>query len=800
MGSLLSDAPAPKRAQQSPIPLRRPRDGDAPRPWNRPVRLASFVGREHERRAIAALVRQPDVRLLTLTGPGGIGKTRIALEVADELEPEFAHGVMVLFLSASRDPDHLLPEIARALGVPEPPRGSVAEHLQAWLSRRQMLLVLDNFEQIVAAAPQLSALLGACPNVTALVTSRTTLDVYGEHAWPVPPMALARDACNDDPGDDAIPEAIELFLQRARAANPRLETDDDNARIIAEICRRLDGLPLAIELAAARLSVLTPAALLDRLDQRLDILTSTTRDVPERLRTMRNAIAWSHDLLTAPVQELFTRLAVFPGSFTLDAAAAVASSDGELDPTMLLDEIGTLVASSLLSQGMGPIGSPRFTMLDTIREFGMGQLAERDELDALRDRHAAFFAEYMETASDHLVGPDHRSWLESLQAEYPNIEAAVAHALATGNADVGLRLVGSLWLFMFLRGTAAKGREWTEAMLALPASAASEHRPRALLAHGMLLQSLGDYEPAEAAAREAIALGEAAGDDLLVAESWYLLGLILHVSSAWGDTEHAFHEGLRRFRALGRRSSEASSLNELGRAAFAQGKLDEAEGFFTKSLELARQLDYPRAMALSLHNLGNVAAERGAFDQALTLHLESIDTCLDGGDRWYLVLPLVGIARVAAERDNGAVAARLIGAAEGMSSLPGSTLWSWVIPTDFDRMPDAVRRLATDEAMAAPLDAGRQRSPDAAIELARDFASDATHDQHHGSADDDNDLTPREREILGLLVQGFTDREIGEKLFISPRTAQSHVARLFRKLDVHSRAEAVAKAIRRGLA
>ncbi len=792
----MSDASAPKRARQSPIPLRRPPDGDTPQPWHRPVRLASFVGRERERKAIAALVRQPEVRLLTLTGPGGIGKTRIALEIADELEPEFADGVAVLFLSASRDPDHLLPEIAQALGVPEPGRGPVAERLYPWLSRRRMLLVLDNFEQIVTAAPQLSALLAACPNVTALVTSRTTLDVYGEHAWPVPPLALGPEA-GEQSADEAMPEAIELFMQRARAVNPRLDIDGDNARIVAEICRRLDGLPLAIELAAARLRVLTLPALLDRLDQRLDILTSTTRDVPERLRTMRNAIAWSHDLLPGDVRTLFSRLAVFPGSFTLDAAGAVAD---DACSTTLLDDIGALVASSLLFRGRGPDGSPRFTMLDTIREFGLGQLAERGALDAIRDRHAAFFAGYVEMAGAHLAGPGHRSWFECLQIEYPNIEAAVTHTLATRNADDGLRLCGSLWLFMFLRGSATKGREWIEAMLALPASATSPHRPRALLAHGMVLQSLGDYEPAEAAAREAIALGEAAGDHLLVAESWYLLGLILHVRSAWGDTERAFNEGLRRFRARGHRSGEASSLNELGRAAFAQGKLADAEAFFTESLELGRQIDYPRATALSLHNLGNVAAERGALDQALALHLESIEMCLAGGDRWYLVLPLVGIARVAAERDNGAVAARLIGAAEAMSNLPGSTLWSWVIPTDFDRMPDAVRELASDEAMTALLDAGRQLAPNEAIALARSFADESAGGRDHEAPGEANDLTPREREILGLLVQGLTDREIGEKLYISPRTAQSHVARLFRKLDVHSRAEAAVEAIRRGLA
>ena len=486
-------------------------------PNNLPTQLTTFLGREREITEVGELLGRS--RLLTLIGPGGTGKTRLSLEVAARSLGRFPDGVYFVELSSIRDADLVLPTVAMDLSLPDRGGRSALERLADHIGDQRVLLVLDNFEQIVTAASQVGALLTACPNLTVLVSSRIVLRVSGEQEYLVPPLGLPDTA--HLPALDQLSqyESVALFIERARAVKPGFEVTNENAPAVAEICVRLDGLPLAIELAAARVRVLTPQAMLARLSDRLGLLSGGSRDLPERQQTLRGAIAWSHDLLDEPDRALFAGLSVFVGGARLDAIERVCADDVSGD---IIDALGSLVEKSLVRQGEGVDGEPRFDMLETIREYASEQAVERGRHAALRAAHAEVFAELAETAGPLAMSADKRLWLDRLEEEHDNLRAALAWAAETDDAAVALRIGARLWRFWQMRGYLAEGAERLRSALGMPSGVEHpELRADALDAAAGLAYWRGDGQQSRTFYREEIELRQSLGDRRGLAEALY---------------------------------------------------------------------------------------------------------------------------------------------------------------------------------------------------------------------------------------------------------------------------------------
>src|SRR5215204_5645368 len=453
-------------------------------PNNLPLQHTPLIGREREVEEVCARLRSPGVRILTLTGPGGAGKTRVGLQAAAELLMEFEDGIFFVALAAIADPALVASTIARTLGLTESSTQPPEQLLKGYLHDRQTLLVLDNFEQVLESAPLLDELLSAAPNLKILATSRTPLRLYGEHEFPVPPLSLP------DPGSLPPVEhltrygAVRLFVERARAVKPDFSLTEENAPAVVEICARLDGLPLAIELAAARTKLLPPRAMLDRLGDRLKLLTGGARNLPQRQRTLRSAIEWSYELLDAGEMTLFSRLAVFSGGCTLEAMEAICDAESEL-PMDILEGTSSLMDKSLLRQEEGAEGEPRFVMLETIHEYGRERLNKSGEAEEIRRLHAEYFLALAELGESKLRGPEEAKWLECLEIEHDNMRDALSRALDAEEAELALRLAGALWRFWWMRGYYDEGRRWLEAALAKDGRA-SAARAKALEAVGWL--------------------------------------------------------------------------------------------------------------------------------------------------------------------------------------------------------------------------------------------------------------------------------------------------------------------------
>src|SRR5215218_3710354 len=682
---------------------------------NLPMQLTTLVGREAEIAHISAMIEREGDRLVTLTGPGGTGKTRLALAVAAEALDTFPDAVWFVDLAPLTDPALVLPAIASVLGVREPGGHGLLQAIEAFLASKRLLLVLDNFEQVLEAAPQLAELLMACPQLSMLVTSREPLQVRAEQQVPVSPLTLP-------PAETMLPlselarvPAIDLFLQRATAIMPDFALTEDNAPIIAAICQRLDGLPLAIELAAARLRLLPPRALLERLERSLPVLTGGPRDAPARQRTLRDAIAWSHDLLEGDEPILFRRLAVFSGGWTFEAAEAVVSHDGALD---VFTGITALADKSLVRPVATTGPNPRFGMLETIREFGLEQLTTAGELDATRGRHAEHVVTFAEALSAELFRATDPELLKRLAAERDNIRTALVWFDQQGNEEALIRLAAGMGWFWFVRGFGTEGISWLVRARSPRSAVAAPIRAAALNWASVLTLPRKDHAAATELAALSMRLLRESGDE----SASLAMALVGHRRSTGysGDRTTGLallEEALALARSLNQPLFIGAALDSLAEFAFLEGDLERAKTLVTEALDIQRRHRPLWGMSFSLALLGEIALARSDLPAAGAHYGESMELARALGDTTFLGAGLAAIGTIAADLGEAEQAARLLGAAEAMSQVSGA--WSFIAARGQNRQAiDTARAALSEDAFDAAWAHGRQLSRGQAMDEA----------------------------------------------------------------------------------
>ena len=681
-----------------------------------PVPPTTLVGRERDLEEIKTLLGQPEVRLLTLTGTGGVGKTRLAIQVAHDAGDRFPDGVAFVALAPLMDPGLVVPTVARSLGVREAEGQTPREALGAHLRDKRLLLGLDNFEHLLEAAPEVSGLIESCPSLTVLVTSRAPLRVRGEREYAVPPLELPPST-----RDARVEEVLgspsgRLLVERARAVSSTFSLTKANAAAVASICWRLAGIPLALELAAAKARFLDPKMLLSRLDRAL--ATSGARDLPDRQRTMRATLDWSYELLSEPERELFRRLSVFVGGFTLEATEAVGTA-GSVGVEDVLDHLGTLVEQSLVVvQPPKAGGETRYRMLEPVRQYALEKLEESGETGMVSRSHAAFFLALAERAHPELLGERQVEWLERLEQEYGNLRAAMSWALDADDGATGVRMGWTLWYFWWARSYHREGRRWMEEVLksALPPAL----RGRALVVAGTLAYGHGDYERCEGYSEEGLEVSRQVGDELGAAWARVGLGLSAMSGSDYEAATSHLQEALRSFRQLDEGYGVAHVTTFLGMAALMRGDEGQATPMFEEGLAVARRIGDRSSTYIALYNLAQAALSRSDHDGAAHLFEEGVTLSEQMRDRANVAYCLEGLAVVANARGEAERSGRLIGAAEGLHEAVGVPVYVYYEPhrSRYERTVANVRSELGEEAFEEAKTDGRRMGFEQAVAYA----------------------------------------------------------------------------------
>lgn len=699
---------------------------------NLPAQPTPLVGRRRLSAQVEELLGGEGPRLITLTGSAGTGKTRLAVGVAGNLRDRFPNGICFVDLSPVRDAELVPATLCQALGLQETRGRSLPEGLEDSLAAAEMLLLLDNFEQVVGAAPMVSRLLAACPGIRVLVTSREVLRVRGERVVRVPPLSLPAAASPSGLSPDELVErssAVALFVERAREIKPEFRLTEASAGDVVRICRRLDGLPLAIELAAARMRMLPPAGILARLHDQFELLTGGARDLPDRQRTLRHAIDWSYELLGPEERTLLQRLSVFVGGCNLESAEAVCDPDGE-SPASVLDGLESLLEKSFLFQ-VEADGGPRFDLLKTIREYGLEKLVDSGDEERIRQRHARYHLELAEDAGSGLDGPEQEERLARLDLDHDNLRAALQWLIDRREAEPALRLGGALWRFWERRAHLREGRRWLERLLELPG--ATEHvgpAMKVLYGAGVLADAQGDYEAARAHFSRHLEANRRLGYEAGVATSLNNLAIVAQRRRNYETSRSLLEESRATFERLGDQRAIAWTLYNLAQVALCQGDTNAARAFADEGLELNRDLDDRRGVAWALANLGDVAREQDDLATARSLHEEALEIFRSLGDEWGTASGLAALAEVARLEGDEAEALELLRRSLAASRAAGDrrgiarTFEGLAMLTAADRPAEAVRLFAAAarlrEELGAPLPPARREKLDAALAAARE--------------------------------------------------------------------------------
>jgi predicted ATPase/DNA-binding CsgD family transcriptional regulator/transcriptional regulator with XRE-family HTH domain len=773
------------RSARSPTQTRRPA---APRPaLPRPPTV--LVGRDRELAEVSAFLQRANVRLLTLVGPGGVGKTHLALAVAEGERGSFQHDAWFVDLSVLRDPTLVTATIAQKLGVRDLGRRSSLEGLQQYLHNRQLLLVLDNCEHVLVAIPDVAILLAGCSDVKVLATSREPLDVRGEQVFLVQPLVLPDRTRLRNLTTLAAAPAVALFVQRARAVEPAFELTADNADAVAEVCRRLDGLPLAIELAAARARGMPPPLMLARLGQPLDLLTGP-RDAPDRHQSLRAAITWSYELLSPEEQALLRRLSAFAGGCSLEAAEAVCAPDMDLD---VLKGLAALVEKNLLRHDVEPGNVHRFRLLETIRDFALDKFARSSEAEATLRRHAMYFLNLAERAEHWLAGPEQETWLDQLESEHDNLHAALQWSVEQGDVESGLRVGGALGLFWWGRGYVQEGLEALEQVLKHRAQVPAPARAKALHFAGFLAGVRGDQERSVAWLEECTAILRGTGDPLLLATSLTSLAQTAWIDGQYERAAGLLAEALAIARQHAARFHVVYALRVLAGVIRDQGDVERAAALAEEALALAP--DRLNA-ALSALTLGMVVLDQGHPDRAADLCKQSLGV-LGEGERPGAMLALLNLGRIAFLTADYQRAIRLLGAVESLRRSIGTAL-PRSERAHYEQTLAASRARVRSAEFAEAWVAGQAMSVQQAVAYALADGS-TTAGPRASEKDAPDSLTRREREVAMLVARGYTNRQIAQELVVGERTAEAHVANSLGKLGLSSRTRLAAWAIEHGL-